>query len=254
MNKAALAACWLIIITISIAPIISAFAIIRNGTNGNDVLYATDEPDTIYGKGGADRIYGYRGADKLYGGVRSDTIYAGSGNDNVYAWYGNNYVSGGAGKDKIWATGSLEVENYNRLYGYAGADTFTVRNAGATTYGGGGNDYIDAVEDAGYGGFLIYGGAGDDYARVVDNAAKIYGGDGRDKLIATGEAVHRIYGEGDNEWLQIDTDIGSLAYGGLGNDYLLSIFEGSLYGEEGDDILGQKASLQGIICTKARRR
>lgn len=217
----------------------TVFALTVTGTNGPDTLKGTNSVDTIYGNGGDDRIHGYKGDDTLYGGRGDDRIWGGSGDDSIYAWHGNNHVSGGDGSDIIYATGDPENNDvdYNNLKGYNGNDKFIVRDSGATIRGGGGNDIVDAIADAGFGGFLIYTGSGDDYARVVDNQAEVFGGDGDDKLIATGEAVHEVFGEDGHDWIRISTDVGSIAKGGDGDDYILSTFEGTLYGQEGNDIL-----------------
>jgi RTX calcium-binding nonapeptide repeat (4 copies) len=174
----------------------------------------------------------------------------GSGNDNIYAWHGDNYVNGGEGRDTIYATGGLGPRNnpdgkhdYNRLYGYGGNDRFIVRDAGATIYGGSGNDNVDAVVDAGFGGFKIYLGAGNDYVKLGDNAAVVFGGDGNDRLLGGVEAYHELFGEGGNDWIHIKGDSGSLGDGGNGDDYLLSTFEGTLRGGNGDDILESKGEI-----------
>jgi Ca2+-binding RTX toxin-like protein len=216
---------------IIILPMNVAFAATINGTNRNDVLEGTDSRDTIRGRGGNDRIWG------------------GSGNDNIYAWYGNNYVSGGEGRDTIYATGGPNrpggpaSDDYNRLYGYGGNDRFIVRQAGATIYGGAGNDIVDAVVDAGFGGFKIYTGAGKDYVKLGDNQADVFGGDGNDRLLGGVEAYHKLFGEGGNDWIHIKGDSGSLGDDGRGNDYLLSTFEGTLRGGNGDDILESKGEI-----------
>lgn len=235
-----------LIVGAGIVPI-AAFAATINGTNRNDTLEGTDNADRIDGNGGNDKIYGYKGNDILYGGTGDDRIWGGSHNDRIYAWHGDNVVSGGEGSDRIWATGAPDDPgsegDYNTLRGYGGNDAFIVRQAGATIYGGNGDDNIDAIADAGFGGFLVYGEGGDDTVKAVDNAAQLHGGDGKDRLVATGEAVHRLWGDADDDYLEIDTDVGSIARGGSGDDYLLSVFEGNLYGEDGNDILESRSEL-----------
>jgi Ca2+-binding RTX toxin-like protein len=58
-----------------------------------------------------------------------------------------------------------------------------------------------------------------------------------------GEAVHRLSGGPDNDWLEISTDVPSIANGGDGDDYLKSTFEGELDGGDGDDILESATEL-----------
>lgn len=57
------------------------------------------------------------------------------------------------------------------------------------------------------------------------------------------EAYHKLFGEGGNDWIHIKGDSGSLGDGGRGNDYLLSTFEGTLRGGNGDDILESKGEI-----------
>jgi RTX calcium-binding nonapeptide repeat (4 copies) len=165
--------------------------------------------------------------------------------------HGNNYVSGGEGSDTIMATGAInfphseeEGDNYNIIYGYGGRDKIIiVRDAGANINGGSDNDEIDARADAGFGGFKVYAGDGDDKVLAVENAAVIYGGCGADTLEATGEVYHRVYGQLGNDRIRINTDNGSLGDRGAGNDYLLSVFEATLKGGSGDDILESRGQI-----------
>jgi Ca2+-binding RTX toxin-like protein len=230
----------------------AAFAATIRGNNRDNVLKETDRRDTIHGRGGHDTIYGYRGNDVLYGGRGDDRIWGGAHDDKIYAWHGSNVVTGGRGNDRIWATGSGEGDDidYNILRGHDGNDRFIVRNSGFTIKGGPGNDNIDAAGDlggGGPGGTYIYADAGNDYVRSADivngGVVEIDGGPGRDRLIATGEVSFDIFGLDGDDWLHISTFDESFAYGGAGNDYVLSTFIGELYGHEGDDVLESRGDL-----------
>jgi Ca2+-binding RTX toxin-like protein len=223
----------------------AASAATITGTNGNDVLKGTDSRDTIRARGG-DRVYAFKGNDLLYGGRGNDRIWGGSGNDQIYAWHGDNYVSGGEGRETIYATGGPTrpggpaTDDYNRLYGYGGNDRFIIRQASATIYGGSGHDNVDVAADdlARSGGFRIYTGAGNDYVlAAADNGARVYGRPGNDKLISRGESHNYMFGDDGNDYIQIDHDSGTDAHGGPGNDHLVNVFEGRLHGEDGDDVL-----------------
>lgn len=141
-----------------------------NGTNGNDIMEGTDNPDTIYGNAGNDKIYGYKWDDILYGGTGDDRIWGGSHNDRIYAWHGDNVVSGGEGNDRIWATGGPDdlgsEGDYNTLRGYGDDDSFIVRMAGATIYGGSGDDILESRSELA--------------------ANNMYGGDGADEFRCNG--------------------------------------------------------------------
>ena len=75
----------------------------------------------------------------------------------------------------------------------------------------------------------------------------MYGGSGNDHLVGVGEASHELFGGADNDWLEISTDIPSIARGGDGDDYIKSTFEGVLRGEDGNDILESATELASNI-------
>jgi Ca2+-binding RTX toxin-like protein len=69
------------------------------GSYANDELHGNAGVDTINGAVGNDVIYGDDGADVLSGGSGSDTIYGGNGNDIIDAGSGLDTLNGGAGDD-----------------------------------------------------------------------------------------------------------------------------------------------------------
>jgi len=89
------------------------------GTNGDDVMVATDRSDLIKGRRGNDLICALRDHDEIYGGAGDDVIYAGGGQD---------YIRGGAGDDTIYGGNGWDL-----IFGNRGNDTM---------YGGKGSDQI----------------------------------------------------------------------------------------------------------------
>jgi Ca2+-binding RTX toxin-like protein len=78
--------------SISDSSIISTWADIINGTDGNDSLKGTDKVDkmfsglgndTLYGDNGNDILYGHEGNDTLKGDSGADLFYCGNGNDRI---------------------------------------------------------------------------------------------------------------------------------------------------------------------------
>ena len=67
----------------------------------------------MWGVNGDDRIYGDAGNDYLYGGNDNDNMNGGLGADRLYGQNGNDTLDGG-----------YDVNNYDWLYGGAGADNF----------------------------------------------------------------------------------------------------------------------------------
>jgi len=161
----------------------------KDGTNGPDLLIGTPDNDVINGLGGNDTIKGEGGSDVLVGGAGWDNIRGGAGNDYILGEAGNDTINGdaghdivkaGAGNDTVWGgTGN------DKLYGQGGIDTL---------YGGSGNDWLD-------------GG---------DVTNKLFGGDGNDTLVwqtgyielrDQGVANPTLDGGAGYDTLRIDNDV-----------------------------------------------
>jgi trimeric autotransporter adhesin len=68
-------------------------------TEGDDIIYGTDENDTLSGAGGNDTLLGRGGDDTLNGDSGNDTLIGGEGDDLLDGGLGNDYSEGGAGND-----------------------------------------------------------------------------------------------------------------------------------------------------------
>ena len=90
-----------------------------SGLDGNDYLYGASGQDILRGDGGNDVLYGNDGDDTLEGGLGSDTLYGGNGNDRLLGGEGNDYLNGDNGDD-ILDGGS----GNDSLSGNDGADTY----------------------------------------------------------------------------------------------------------------------------------
>ena len=112
-------------------------ALVQQGSNGNDNLYAyadgstlsgLDGNDYLYGASGKDTLYGGGGNDVLYGNDGDDTLEGGSGNDNLNGGKGNDRLLGGEGNDYLNGDDGNDI-----LDGGAGNDSLSGGN-GADTY------------------------------------------------------------------------------------------------------------------------
>src|SRR3954453_15886811 len=71
------------------------------GTNGDDIIFGSDDPDVINGLGGNDVICGFGGGDTIDGGPGADTVYGGDGDDRIHGNDGDDVLYGDAGSDQL---------------------------------------------------------------------------------------------------------------------------------------------------------
>ncbi|MGY2259803.1 peroxidase family protein [Pseudomonas sp. SDO55104_S430] len=102
--------------------------IVLGGTNGNDILIASEGDDTVWGDGGNDRIEGGDGNDQLRGGAGDDIITDAGGDDNIQGGDGNDVLHGGNG--------------VNLIIGGFGNDFIVTGEDASEAIGGQGNDFI----------------------------------------------------------------------------------------------------------------
>jgi Ca2+-binding RTX toxin-like protein len=102
--------------------------IVLGGTNGTDILIASDGDDTVWGDGGNDRIEGGNGNDQLRGGTGDDIITDLGGDDNIQGGDGNDVLHGGNG--------------INLIIGGFGNDFIVTGEDASEAIGGQGNDFI----------------------------------------------------------------------------------------------------------------
>ena len=107
-----------------------ALAATRYGTNGDDLMYGTNNADRMYGYGGDDLMYGLASNDLMYGSYGDDFVYGRDGNDSLYGRYGYDEISGGNDNDYI----NTKDGKRDRVWCGPGRDSFTV-------------DKVDVVSD-----------------------------------------------------------------------------------------------------------
>lgn len=122
-----------------------AFAAIKTGTNGPDIIKGTDGPDILNGKGGKDRIAGRRGPDVINGGPGSDTLF-GSNDDRIPTDRDGDLINGEGGNDVLFASSGPDT-----LVGGPGSDTLfhgvsTNDKSTDLLVGGNGNDFFSSED------------------------------------------------------------------------------------------------------------
>jgi len=132
------------------------------GTNGNDMLYGTEEADAMYGGAGNDTYYVRQRGDKAY-------EKAGQGTDNVISSF--TYSLSGQDVENLTLFGDTNINGTgnglnNVLVGNGGGNTLKGMAGNDTLNGKGGKD-------------VLWGGAGKD-AFVFDTAAEADGDTIRD--------------------------------------------------------------------------
>jgi Ca2+-binding RTX toxin-like protein len=272
-------------------------SIIR-GSNRNDSTRGTGDADEIYGLGGDDTLEGSDGTDLLRGGNGNDVLFGGAGVNTLEGDSGRDtltgtdgdLVDGGAGDDTLilgagfrartldlvtfggsgddrflsvaaGVSGQTDFQFGLKLYGDAGADSFTFATIQASTIeGGSGNDHItiDSMLSGSLRGssgddqFDIHsmlgqvaGGSGDDhitigFAKVISTAT----GEDGDDTISAGVGTCNIDGGAGNDELSNGFDLNAPASrvdGGNGNDRLSSQGRDYLFGGDGRDTLESAA-------------
>ncbi|MDB9445225.1 Calx-beta domain-containing protein, partial [Anabaena sp. CS-542/02] len=225
------------------------------GTDGDDVLYGTNESDTIDGGLGYDYYRGnysdrttgltmtydpatgngtitigsevdtlisiesFDGEGGFRGTAFDDVIVGTAANDNWWNWWGAPLggLYGGDGNDTI-SGGAGD----DRLYGEEGNDILNGDAGNDALYGGNGNDIISG----GTGDDILYGEEGNDTLNGDAGNDALYGGNGDDTLNGgTGDDI--LFGEEGNDTLNGD-DGNDTLYGGNGDD--------TLNGGAGDDV------------------
>jgi Ca2+-binding RTX toxin-like protein len=229
------------------------------GTQGDDMVVASELASTLQGNGGDDVLIGGAGNDSFDGGAGNDSFYGMGGRDSFAGGAGNDayYVDGqtettlelaGGGLDTIISTDSVFlVANIENLTLVAGKGDLTgignalanvlVGNDGANAlFGYEGNDTISG----GAGNDFILGVTGDDVLNGDDGVDYLTGGIGND-TINGGSKGDAIYGEDGNDSLTGGPDFATdFIVAGDGNDTLNGASGNGdfdfLYGGLGDDL------------------
>ena len=241
-------------------------ALVQQGSNGNDNLYAYSTGSTLSGLDGNDYLYGASGKDilrgdgdndVLYGNDGDDTLDGGSGNDSLNGGKGNDRLLGGEGDDYLNGEDGDDIliggAGNDSLYGGNGADTYVFsKGFGQDTvsnYDYDSNNLVDTLRFTdgwkasdfhfirSSNDLLIKAKAGEEQVRVdnyfVSDAATPYAvdriefDDGTKLDIAAVKALVQQGSNGNDNLYAYST--GSTLSGLDGNDYL--------YGASGKDIL-----------------
>ena len=126
------------------------------GTNGDDLILASEAGNDIRAKKGNDCVIGGAGSDQLRGGNGDDMIFGLDGNDRIIGGNNNDILYGGEGNDRI--SGS---KHNDQLFGENGDD-------------------------------VVNGGNGDDSLSCGDGTDKANGGKGTDTATADCETVRKV--------------------------------------------------------------
>ena len=226
-----------------------------SGLDGNDYLYGASGKDILRGDGGNDVLYGNDGDDTLDGGLGSDTLYGGNGNDRLLGGEGNDYLNGedgddildgGAGNDRLSGGNGADTYVFGKGFGQDAVYNYDSDNSVDTlrfTDGWKASDFhfIRSGSD-----LLIKAKAGEEQVRVdnyfVSDAAAPYAvdriefDDGTKLDIAAVKALVQQGSSGNDNLYAYST--GSTLSGLDGNDYLYgSSGNDTLYGNTGSDCL-----------------
>ena len=112
----------------SILDIANVKALVQQGSNEHDELYAYTVGGMVSGLGGNDYLYGAAGNDTFYGNEGDDRLMGAGGDDILDGGEGNDSLSGGEGND--------------RLLGGEGNDSLSGEKGDDTLIGGAGNDIL----------------------------------------------------------------------------------------------------------------
>ncbi|WP_065343436.1 calcium-binding protein [Acinetobacter gyllenbergii] len=186
---------------------------IIEGTTDHDVIHAGDGDDIVYGRS----VYSETPETQYF-------VYGGAGNDKIYA---TGYLDGGAGDDEIEGAGHLLggegndiLNGQGVLEGQAGNDTLTGQGK---LYGGDGQDHLTLTGLYGDELGLLAGGSGDDILIVDVNRRQFVNGSNQNEFIQDDDGYHAIQ---DTELTEAQRAI--YVEGGQGND--------TIYGSFGDEV------------------
>jgi Ca2+-binding RTX toxin-like protein len=231
------------------------------GLGGNDTIHAGGGNDLVCGGVGADRLYGGSGDDRLYGdrdrlrhvqedGVErdGDTLHGGTGNDRLSAGADDRGADIVVPDVISWdeSAHGVHLDLRTRIAHGEGVDRFT--GGSFTVEGSAHGDLVEGSArrdriDTGAGPDVVRARGGNDVVNVGTRSpshrsvAHVWGGDGNDRLTATGRA--RIFGGGGDDRLEGGSK-GDHLSGGPGDDYLRG-GNNTVSGGAGDD------SLTGLI-------
>ncbi len=199
-------------------------------STGFEVMIGGMGDDCINGLAGHELIIGGRGNDELHGGDQHELIFGGRDDDNIFLGEGDTYSF------PVWAAPptTLEINLGSVAFGGRGNDSISGSDpdydpADDTDFGFTDVIFGDGLTDATAGNDNINGGAG------IDLLFGQWGDDNIENALP-GHLVLDVAATGTTPATTIDVEMGSLFFGGRGDD----TFGGStsfdlLFGASGDD-------------------
>lgn len=126
-----------------------------DGTDDNDIIFASSNSLVVRGGRGNDIIIGGPGNDELYGGAGNDVIFGNGGEDVLFGGPGDDMLDDIDEKSHMeGGTGSDHLRGYGALRGGSGHDFFEVSDADTKILGGSGNNVVTASFSKGKAMFL----------------------------------------------------------------------------------------------------
>lgn len=207
----------------------------------------------------------FNGAGTLIGTdsfINVEEILGSTGNDDLNGSVNGEYLAGGSGNDVISGLGAVAGEE-DLLFGDDGDDIFNLTGLGQEVGRGDAGDdlfiytnadpltrdqYMSFNGGSGYDTFdfsqswhgIDYTGSANGFKDLVNVSSGLY-------LFS----IEKIIGTDHNDDLDLTNTGASLAYGGLGNDYIFLGEDGTgtstAYGEEGDDHLRGNAYAANVL-------
>ncbi len=242
-----------------------------SGRGGDDVLEGGAGADRLFGDAGRDELRGEDGDDVLAGGVGADRLFGGAGRDELRGGDGDDVLEGGADADRLLGGAGLDTVSYsgsNRgvtvdleeaagKRGHAEGDVITgVENV----LGSGYEDVLGGDDDAnrlsgGDGNDRLSGRGGDDVLEGGAGADRLFGDTGKDELrggdgddvLEGGVGADRLFGDAGKDELR-GGDGDDALEGGAGADRLFGdAGRDELRGEDGDDVLAGGAGADRLL-------
>jgi Ca2+-binding RTX toxin-like protein len=216
----------------------------KNGTDGTDWLFGTDDSDDLHGYGGNDLLVGLGSSDALYGNAGNDLLFGGAGDDFIVGGEDNDHLDGGEGAD--WLLGEsgndtlIGGSGADWLDGGSGNDTVSYRDSPAGVHVSMRNDFQpwggDAEGDTLFGNSIenlwgskfndvLWGGDADNVLNGFEGNDVLRGFYGNDSIDG-GDGNDWLYGGYGNDWLNGGSSADRLE-GGIGGD--------TMYGGSGAD-------------------
>ena len=194
------------------------------GTNGTDVLVASNVQSTISGLGGQDTLIGSNSNDTLFGGLGNDLIRGRDDNDRIDGGSGNDTLRGDNGDDTF-----IGGSGADRHEGGEGRDTMDYAGSLAIR--------VDLSANSGSGG----NAEGDTFFGIErvngSGVSDLITGDGSVNILRGLAGLDTLNGAGGNDTLE-GGDADDVLSGGAGAD--------SLFGGNGRDTADYRSSAQAV--------